>query len=310
MSGELQNLDQLEAAMEAAGLDPAPNSGLLERTRRHLYRYAELETSLLGEVRFPVPRHLLTGGEEGGSWETVADLERERLRINRHENADLMETLDRDGLKVYRPYFPEGFSWSGIFLFDRDVGPCLITDSGLSVEDANGVFAQLFGHYLLDHDPYTISAVSRVPGGPHTPSRAEQFAGSFLVGEKDLDSYLAALKWTPGEAISRNMLIQLASFFETSPRIIGYRLVGLERVRTQQLPGDWNRDAGPRGPEVRGLSSGRFLRLALEAHAREMLDGSTLAEYLEIEPTEALELAGRFRLQEGAEDGNGVDKDS
>ena len=63
MSTKLQNLDQLEEAMIAAGLDPGQFTELLDRSRRYLHRYAELETSLLGKVEFPEDAKLEKGSK-------------------------------------------------------------------------------------------------------------------------------------------------------------------------------------------------------------------------------------------------------
>ena len=105
--------------------------------------------------------------------EELARRERARLHLGDGESGDLMTLLDREGLKVYRPLFPEDTPLEGIFLFDAEVGPSLIVNGRLAPLEADFVFSRLYAHYLIDNDPYSIhlsGAGRRALGG--RPARA------------------------------------------------------------------------------------------------------------------------------------------
>jgi hypothetical protein len=202
----LQNLDQLEEALLQAGLDPVSHRRLLEQVRGHLGRYARLEAELLGHVSIPVPRHLLgtpPPGESRAAVEDLAHRERERLEIAQGTTDTLLARLDREGLKVYRAPFPPESPLSGFFLFDRDVGPVLVVDENLKTHDADLVLARLYGHYLMDNDPYEIRLAMQEPTfSGAAAERAREFAGAFLIDKEDLDRYLGGLAWRPGDPLT------------------------------------------------------------------------------------------------------------
>ncbi len=308
MSDELlQNLDQLPRALADAGVDAGAHAALLARVGAFLERYADLEKRLLGHVWVTLPAHLLElepSGEPLTAAESLAGRERERLGLGQAEAGDVMALLDREGIKVYRPEFPPGSPLAGLFLFDRERGPLLVADGGLAPEDGDHVFARLYAHYLMDHDPYRIRLVPREPGAATEASdvRAEAFAGAFLVSLEGMAAFLKAAGWKQGEPVPAETLAQLRVYFEVGARTLLSRLVALRLVKPADLP-RLLRELEPAGGgstmerKAEAIPE-RFRRLALEAHAVGLFDDRTLAEYLETDQTAALRLAARFEMRE------------
>ena len=266
----LQNLDQLPEALSRRGLDPRGHEELLARMHDYFDRYADLERRLLGEVWVSYPAHLFAepipeDPMEAG--EVLARRERARLRLGDGESGDLMALLDREGLKVYRPQFPEGTPLEGIFLFDAEAGPILVVDGRLTPLEADFVFARLYAHYLVDNDPYVIHLLVRGAEASAQDLRAQSFAAAFLVPAEGLAAYFEALKWVPGTALDAPTALQLAAYFEVGYRTLLARLLTLNLVQPDEIPpllivleAGGEPDAGGR---ERNAISERFLRLAL-----------------------------------------------
>jgi Zn-dependent peptidase ImmA (M78 family) len=291
-------LADLEAALEQHALDPGIYEDLLVRIRHWAKRYAALERRLLGAVSFPVPEHLLEDLGVETNPETLADRERRRLEVDHHD-LDLMTRLDRHGLKVARFRFPEHGDLEGIFLFDAGTGPLLVVDARLEESAADLVFARLYGHFLMDNDPYEIRFARRtVAGEDESGTRAYEFAAALLVGRAELDAYLAAMGWKPGEPLPREAPAQLVVYFDVTLRMILARLLAAGYLEVGELPADLPDDR--RSPEsVTTDLPERFVRLALEAHARKFLTLPELARALDTDIAGARRLAGRFRLEPG-----------
>ena len=288
-------LSDLESAIRQSGLKPESLEALLERVRGFLARYAELERELLGGIQMTVPRHLLDEHEEDRPEDVVerlAQRERERLDLSGVGERDVMTALDHEELKVYRPAFPPGADLQGVFVFDEAVGPAFVVDGRLPLITSNAVFAQLYGHYLMDHDPYEIRFV-RTESGSARSIRARHFAVALLIPPEELGSYLKAAGWKPGDPVTREFLEHLSVYFEADVATVAARLLSLgllsaDEVAHLDLPVlEADGDAHMAVPD-------RFVRLALEAHARRLLTDEDLARHLETDVRSALRLASQF----------------
>ncbi len=308
----LQNLSELEAALRAAGLTPGAYRTLLGRVRRFLGRYADLETRLLGRVEAVVPAHLLAldlPEDPLEAAELLAERERARLDLGEGEVGDMMTLLDRETLKVYRPPFPAG-ALDGFFLFDGDVGPALVVDGNLPPAESDYVFARLYAHYLMDNDPYRIQLAfsGRPAGADPVELRAQAFAGAFLVSRLGIARYLDALGWKRGDPVTAEVVRHLAVYFEVSPRTLLARLLSLRLTSPAEVPalvraleesGEGESEPSPPPSPV----PERFVRLALEAHARKEIGDRELARDLETDLAGARRLAARFHLEPEAPPG-------
>jgi hypothetical protein len=305
----LQNLDDLETAFTRGGIPLPPVRGLLTRCRTFFRRYAALEERLLGRVTFTVPEHLLLPRPPEDPVQAVEGLARRearRLAWGGEGGRDLPLLLDRDGLKIYRPRFPDGAGVEGFFLFDRAAGPVFVVDGGFPPETMNALAARLYGHYLLDHDPYGIHLlVPGTAGEDPRALRARHFAASLLVDEEELRSYLAGLGWTPGSPVPPDALPHLVAFFEVDAGTVIARLLFLSLVDPGAVPALAGGIVDPARSEAAGdpiaALPDRFVRLALEAHARGFLTLAELAHHLEGDATAARRLAAQFRLPDGDE---------
>jgi len=297
-------LADLEAALERDGLDPGLFGTLFGRIRTWAHRYAALELRLLGAVSFPVPEHLLEDLGTAPNPESLADRERGRLGIDHHD-LDLMSRLDRDGLKVARFPFPEGGDLEGVFLFDAETGPLLVVDARLEEPAADLVFARLYGHFLMDNDPYEIRLARRtVAGEDESGTRAYEFAAALLVGRAELDAYLAALGWKAGDSLPAEAPAQLEVYFGVTRRMILARLLAAGYLGVDDLLEDLAGTPLESFPgEGNTIMAERFVRLALEAHARGILTLKELARALDTDTKGARILASRFQLEPEEEDG-------
>jgi len=316
----LQSLNDLEAAFGRERIDPAPFAAVLERVRAHVRLYAKLEKDLVGAVTVTYPAHLLEGIEVD-SVEALADRERRRLELDRHETTDLMELLDREGLKVVRVRFPEGSPLEGFFLFDPETGPVFVVDAALERRAADMVFARLYGYFLLDTDPYQIRLARRA-GDATDPSaeRSFEFAAALLVSRMALRAYLVASGWSEGQAVGPEQVEQLAVYFDVSRRTILARVLSLG-IPVADLPASLEEgDAASAPAEGAAPETGspetstqvvlpeRFVRLALEAHSRGRLPVADLARALDTDTEGATRLAARFQLGENGDGGEGGER--
>jgi len=293
----LTRLSDLESALEQSGVKAKTHRALLERVRTFLKRYADLERELLGGIQIAVPRHLLDEHETETDRpqdvvERLAFRERKRLDLTGIGERDVMTVLDREELKVYRPPFPSGTDLLGFFVFDENVGPAFVVDGQLPPQRANAVFAQLYGHYLLDHDPYEIR-VARPVSDSARSLRARHFAVAFLIDPEELGSYLKGLRWKVGDPITLAFLEHLSVYFEVDTETVVARLLSLG-LWTAEDVSQLDLAVPERGPLPEMAVPDRFVRLALEAHARGQLTDQELALHLETDVENALGLAGQF----------------
>jgi Zn-dependent peptidase ImmA (M78 family) len=315
LSAPLQNLRDLPTALAAAGLDDDAHRAAARRARAFLLGYARLEKGLIGEVPLLFPDHLLGMDLPDDPLEAgraLAARERERLGEGEEALGDLAYLLDRQGLKVYRLELPADSPLEGFTLFDRYAGPALVVNRALGPAEADAVLARLYGHFLVDHDPYRIRLVLRgaVPREAED-LRAFAFAAAFLVPVDGVDRYLEALGSTD---ITDDTVHQLAVYFETDWRTIAAQLLSLRRLEAGDVAGMMERLGKRHGaaPEVHTTERlpERYVRLALEAHARGRFGTDRLAVLLETDPASAASLASRFRLEAPEEEDDDAEDDA
>jgi hypothetical protein len=318
----LHGIADLEAAFSEAGLADEAHAALRARCARFLERYAALEESLLGGVTFPVPEHLLEdrGPEEPlAAVEALAHRERERLAWGGTGERNLVALLDREGLKIYRPPFPEGTPLEGFFLFDEGAGPGFVLDAHLGPSAANGVAGRLYAHYLLDHDPYTIHLLRSDGAGEGARElRARHFAGALLMDPEELRRYLKALSprdpaGAADPGITPEIVRQLVTYFEVDARTLLARLVLLGVLGPEDLPGlsaALVEERTPASLDPLVLLPERYVRLALEAHGRGTIPLDALAVLLECDAVTAAHLAAHFQMGEVSVPAEGPDREA
>jgi hypothetical protein len=241
--------------------------------------------------------------------ESLARHERKRLAFGGLAGRDVMTILDHEGQKVYRPHFPENGALRGFFLFDEEIGPAFVADGRLPHPTSNAVFARLYGHYLLDHDPYQIRLVTTGDAARGARAlRGGHFAVAFLIGKRELRGFLAALDWKPPRPVDARLLEQLTVYFEADAETVVGRLLSLGLLEAAEVPDLLPTPSGPEetppeetppeeAPLEEETSVGeRYVRLALEAHARGQLTEKELARHLETDLRSARRLAGQFEV--------------
>lgn len=308
-----QNLDQLDLALTEAGFAAKDFSGLVDRVHLHFRYYTELEKELLGTVPINFPAYLLEtplsdDPAEGAS--KVAGLERERLKLGDGAAGDIVDMLERQGHKVYRPSFPES-RLNGFFLFDKVSGPVFVINRDLDYIETDYVATVLYGHFLMDHNPYRIELqVQSGEAASHNRLRASFFAHEFLISREGLESYLKALEIEPGGTLSAEIVSHLATYFEVGVRTMLSRLLTLGYLQQSDLEAMANLEVDlPERITTSSTVSERFTRLALEAHATGHLDRDQLAAYLETDRPHAMQLADQFKIPDEVEESGQMDAD-
>ena len=235
--------------------------------------------------------------------------EHDALELRRHlglGNApitDIVTLLEMEmGVRVYTRCFNAGIS--GLFVFDEQLGACILLNANHPKERRNHSAAHECGHLVSTRsDPEVLR------GGQIIRSREERYA----------DSFARSLLTPPGPVmqqfrqfsagsknITRRHVIVLAHFFGVSPQAMVCRLEELKAVK----PGTWDRfeadggitdyhvnqvlgdrlTADLRKADARRPVSLRLSMLAYEAHRRDIMTEGQLMDLLGIERLQLREI--------------------
>jgi Zn-dependent peptidase ImmA (M78 family) len=258
--------------------------------------YAELERSILGDLRYDLPVHSVVA--EGGT-ERVLVEEATRLAsaawrlLDRVPPiGDLPRALEEHSARVFE--MPMSRAVGGVFLFAGEIAPSFLLNSRLTERASTFMLAHLYGHYLIDNDPYSPqvcvltrpSAPSAPGGGPASESerRATYFAHEFLMPA------LLVRRYSEEGATST----VLSETFELPESLVRERmaLLGLPEGGSGGEEDQWTGDRGVLVPE-------RLVRLALEGIHADALTVGDFARALRLDERDAL---GLLRLSASTED--------
>lgn len=249
--------------------------------------------------------------------EQVASSERRRLGIGDDPIRDILELLDSQGVRLFvRPL--QDSSISGIFLYDRSIGPCVLING---VEHHNRLAfnaAHEYAHVLLDrrlqaHASTASGLLGEIDArGELLEVRANSFAAAFLLPEDGILRFL----WDRGkvyrhrDALDIVDILSLQRAFGVSYQATLYRLQNLnwlERSKREKLahhsPDRLARALGllkedetvQENKPVQNYSP-RYIYLVLEAYRHEKISLGKLAELLSIGITEARELVWELEI--------------
>lgn len=281
--------------------------------------YSFLESIVQGEIRYELPLHesslLQSGGpvlEEDG--ERLARFELGLLGEPETPALELHDRLEDLGIKIFAAA-PEAVrdEVHGFFLFEGRVGPALAIDRTRDDRRTAFVLAHLYGHLVMDVNPYRDRVCSwsrdlQRKGGDAVEQRADRFARSLLLPETQLRQTLEqiAVAVQRGESSSDAGWLLLQELYEVESHVLTQRFadLGLSSLGRMMREAGSSTIAGP-APEQSedGLTYGgftlpqRYLNLALACLHEQVMDERMLARFLGLTVAEARALARSSGLQ-------------
>jgi Zn-dependent peptidase ImmA (M78 family)/DNA-binding XRE family transcriptional regulator len=278
--------------------------------------YADLENllELNNEVLLPdyseigEPRNKMEAIHQG---EQVASSERHRLGIGDDPIRDVFELFDTQGVRLFvRPL--QDTSISGIFLYNRNIGPCMLINGAEHHNRLAFNAAHEYAHVLLDRKLQAhASTASRFLGdtdshGELLEIRANSFAAAFLLPKDGILQFLLnrGKIYQHRDALDVVDILSLQRAFGVSYQAALYRLQNLNWLsrskreemahhsphRLAQALGLLNEDEIVQEDRPVQNYSPRYIYLVLEAYRREKISLGKLAELLSIDILEAREL--------------------
>jgi Zn-dependent peptidase ImmA (M78 family) len=292
--------DELRAGLLDHPRLPAVDQETIEGFLDYAEAYAELERTVLGDLRFDLPIHAVP--DPGADLEdevqdprSLAETARRLLELDLPV-AGLHHALEAHGARVFE--MPLSDRVAGAFLFAGEIGPTFLVNSRLTPAAARVALAHLYGHFLADRDPYRPEICMLGPevvGRSSDPTarldalesetydeedqrerRADRFAAELLMPESLMGPLLEA-----GTSLGT-----LADYLDLPLSVVAARVRALrdDEEITGGDPADlWGDDRGTIYPE-------RLVRMALEGIHEDKLDVDDVAAALRIPRTRAIEL--------------------
>ncbi len=155
--------------------------------------YADLEEHVLGDLSYDLPVHQVPtiGGDERQLREEAEALaDAARALLHRESPVrDIAHALEEHGARVYA--MPLSRHTRGVFVFAGETAPAFLVNSHLNPRGRSVVLAELYGHYLVDNDPYLPRVMSSDDAlVDEAAVRAGFFAEDLLLPSAMLDPLL------------------------------------------------------------------------------------------------------------------------
>jgi Zn-dependent peptidase ImmA (M78 family)/transcriptional regulator with XRE-family HTH domain len=267
----------------------------------------------------PVPENKWDAIRQGDS---VADLERGRLKLGDGPIRDFVELLESQDVRAFQLELPEDIS--GLFLTDGGKGMSVIVAAGEALVRQRFSYAHEYCHLLLDRR--RMGLVSSVSNREDLfEVRANAFAASFLLPEGGVRNALRAVgkagatrsvltasfdgsnpvegqKRVPAQAIQLYDVVHLAKAYGVSYEMTLFRLLNLRLLSEEErqvlasqrsvanairplFGGEVTTESRERGAAQRAWrndSRHRFMHLALECVRRELISRRKFAELCDL----------------------------
>lgn len=270
----------------------------LKRFEMLCKHFARLESLAAGEVRFDLPvdtsaRSASLEGTAAKQGERLADLERRRLSLGEDPLDDMVGVLDGMGIKIVCVRMPESSTVSGGFYFDGDVGPCIMVNSSMPVEEQMVSAAHQYCHYVADYNPYSprLCNWGAPTGEDSSEERAAGFAGAFLLPRGSLETLLSG---EDGVGEDETAIEALGIYYGVPVWAVAYRLrslgVDVEFVGETLPPAGAIRAE----PDSQADLPRRMVRLAVEARAGGLVKPLRMARLLQMDVENAEKLYAYF----------------
>ena len=279
-------------------------------------RYTRIEKMVLGGPRVSYSQaalglNLSPGGDVLQQGERLADAERRRFELGVGPILELGWLIEDQGVKIIPRRFPAGTAARGGFFFDSELGPCILVDATASAVPRDYMIAHQYGHFLADYDPY----ITTICGHPNPALlddprelRAHQFALSFLMPRRDMETYRTAMALAD-KPLTAEFVRQLRIYFAVDTEMVFWRLLSLgwiEPPRIETLlrqnedllaPVEVHRmDADERLAILGGIPE-RLVHLVASAFGRGLVELEDAASYLETDIEEAKHVLEQFKFE-------------
>lgn len=256
--------------------------------RRVIVRFDELcraQTEL--EEAVQKPRKILIKGVAGDySPQELADKERKRLGLGEQPIKDVRKLLTSQGVRIFTLAIPDipANDLSGLSWWHDAYGPCILLNGKNNSGRRQFTLAHEYAH-LLHADPPTVCAfMLDIPDERF----ANQFAAVFLMPAAGVERLYLQVMGHYGTLPTDQELGTLADHYGVSLEAMGRRLEHLGLIpkgMTDSRIAEWQKwkpehFRTARGPRWRRQLGEEFVSLALEAHSREQISLSKLAQYL------------------------------
>jgi len=287
-----------------AGVETAEAAAAVERVRKMAVRYAELErlhgiersVGRLGMLE--MYRATAAGAKVDPrlSGREAALTVRSVLGLGDAPALGLDERFEVEaGVRIFQPQL--GRSVAGLFLWSDELGPCIAVNRDHPHERRRWSLAHELGHFLRDREAGDI-----FPASGHTrsdPSEvfADAFAAEFLLPQNGISKQVADRQRANGGRFTPPDIVALAHVYEVSFEAMTRRLEELgaipkgtfERLLAHRFrPKEAQEKLGLiRAKSPIATLPQRYVTLALQAYAEELISEGDLAEYLETDRVEA-----------------------
>jgi len=268
--------------------------------------YRDLEALLEFENETPLPDYSEVGQpqhkfEAIRKGELVAAEERRRLGIGDDPIRDIFALLESQGIRLFVWPLP-GSGISGLFLYDRSIGPCILINREEHSNRLAFNAAHEYAHVLLDRKLRAgVSPTSQLQSDPDQRGellevRANSFAAAFLLPAAGIARFLGdrGKSHRNRHALDIMAILSLHRAFGVSYQAVLYRLQNLgwlDRARREELaayqPENLARALGLlEEPEADSLAKRehryppRYVSLALKAYGQAKISLGKLAELL------------------------------
>jgi Zn-dependent peptidase ImmA (M78 family)/transcriptional regulator with XRE-family HTH domain len=283
----------------AARNSDAATEAAVEQLRRLGARYTELEL-LLGIRRAPAPLEAITafrpaamspGISPSVAGEDAARSVRTALGLGEGPAHRLESRLELEaGFRVFRLNLPP--SLAAMLVWGDEIGACVALNSNHPPERQLYSLAHELGHFLRDREAGDLLPAILDVGRDPSEIFSDVLAKELLMPAAGVRRRFSEHLRDKGNRFSAADLVALAQFFEVSFQAMTLRLeeLGLlpsgthDRLTARKFsPREAEKQLGIERKTGRGIVGwlpDRYVRLALEAHALELLSEGELATFL------------------------------
>lgn len=281
-----------------AGIDASEGAQAVERVRTMAIRYVELErlhgiergVGRLGALEMYRASAANAKVDPRLSGREAALTVRSVLGLGDAPALGLDERFEVEaGVRIFYPEL--GRSVAGLFLWSDDLGPCIAVNRNHPHVRRRWSLAHELGHFLRDREAGDVLPASGHLRSDPSELFAEAFAAEFLLPRNGIAKQVVDRQRANGGRFTPPDIVALAHVYEVSFEAMTRRLEELgaipkgtfERLLAHRFrPTEAQVKLGLERPRSSAAKlPQRYVTLALQAYAEELISEGDLAEYLE-----------------------------
>jgi Zn-dependent peptidase ImmA (M78 family)/transcriptional regulator with XRE-family HTH domain len=281
-----------------SGIETGEAASAVERVRKMAASYVELER-LHGIERVPgrlatieMYRATTAGARVDPSFagRDAALTVRSALGLGDAPALALDERFEVEaGVRIFYPRL--GRSVAALFLWSDELGACIAVNRDHPHERRRWSLAHEIGHFLRDREAGDVFPATGHPRSDPSEIFSEAFAAEFLLPESGLSKQVGDRQRANGGRFTPPDVVALAHLYDVSFEAMALRLEEIgalhkgtyERLRAHRFkPHEAQAKLGLSRPKASvPVLPDRYVTLALQAYAEELISEGDLAEYLE-----------------------------